>query len=88
MENSNDFDSDASFTVAIDCKKYDQITFGESTTSHIFRSTKSQRNICYMTAAIHMYANSLWLLWDSIKYFTFKRRKGVMILDRKSVNCK
>lgn len=41
-----------------------------------------------MTAAIHLYANSLWLLWDSLLYFKKSGSNNVTLeLDTKNVKC-
>lgn len=80
--------NDGHLSLVINGKKYDDITYGRCSTKQIYRGENSIRNTCCMTVGIHLYANSLWLLWDSVKYYTFKKRKGLMMLDKSSVSCK
>lgn len=83
---NNSFGDGTVLSVHVSSKVYDDLTQGRNCTRLISRGD-SHRSICYMTVGIHMYANALWIFWDTIKYFTMRRRKGVMELEKGTVCC-
>lgn len=72
--------------IRISKKDYDKIINGEYTSTLIQRSKSNNRNTCFMTTAIHIFANSLWVIWDTIMYF--HHSNGCITLDMNSVSCK
>lgn len=64
----------------------DNISNGKCVSNLIQRDLRTtQRNICYITTAIHMFANSVEVLQYSMK--SFQKARGAIILHEDNVEC-